>query len=152
MNLRLGQWLGIFLIVCSLSLVIYKIFQAESSVVFYTLEEVFEKQSILEGSTIRVSGMVEHLHSEFKEGTVVEFELGGVGTKKLSVTYRGIPPDLFKSHQGVIVEGKLNGDHLQAFKLIVKHSEVYDTKADHQELKTKKLLESMNLGQESNRP
>jgi cytochrome c-type biogenesis protein CcmE len=65
--------------------------------------------------------------------------------------YRAAPPDLFKESQGVIVEGRLasvnlaENNTIQATKLMVKHSEVYDTTKDHSKMREAKLLDSIQL-------
>lgn len=51
---------------------------------------------------------------------------------KISVSYRGIPPDLFREGQGVIAEGNIKSSssefsapHFLATKILAKHDETY---------------------------
>ena len=60
-----------------------------------------------------------------------------------------LPPDLFKEGQGVVVEGRLSNldlkvdSTIQANLLMVKHSEVYDTKNDHSKMREARLVDDI---------
>ena len=78
------------------------------------------------GKTIRIGGMVvpgslrrlpSGLDMEF---TVTDFKAD------VSVSYRGILPDLFAEGQGVIAQGELvDGGHFRAVQVLAKHDENY---------------------------
>lgn len=45
--------------------------------------------------------------------------------ENLEISYNGILPDLFREKQGVVAEGKLEGEKFVASQLLVKHDEKY---------------------------
>jgi cytochrome c-type biogenesis protein CcmE len=158
MKLRLstGQIIGISVIIASLGLITYQATRSESSVTFYTPEEIYAAPDKFNNKTFRVSGLVVTGTKEWNaENHDLKFRITDLKGHDFNVHYRGIPPDLFKEGQGVIVEGKLSS-HLQATAtkpsaatldaqlLMVKHSEVYDTKKDHSQMKQALLLDSMS--------
>lgn len=56
----------------------------------------------------------------------------------ITVSYQGIPPDLFREGSGVIAEGKLNKlNQLQASLLLAKHDENYLPKNVYQAIRAK---------------
>ena len=72
----------------------------------------------------RLGGMVEK-GSVQKEGLNVRFEITDTH-EKVSVTYTGILPDLFREGQGVIVRGQMStGDLFTAEEVLAKHDEKY---------------------------
>jgi cytochrome c-type biogenesis protein CcmE len=77
----------------------------------------------------------------------LHFRITDLQGHEFAVSYKGIPPDLFKESQGVVVEGKLYPDWnkklITADLLMVKHSEVYDTKKEHSNMREAKLLDSI---------
>jgi cytochrome c-type biogenesis protein CcmE len=52
------------------------------------------------------------------------------GTRTVSVTHRGSPPQLFGEGIGVVVEGSWSGDRFSADTMLVKHDETYRPPAD----------------------
>lgn len=154
MKLTQGQLIGIALIVVSLGGIIYQATRSESSVTFYTPQEVYASPSQFENKLFRVSGLVERGSKVWDaQSRNLAFSITDMKGHGFLVHYKGIPPDLFKEGQGVVVEGRLAslqpGDSLQkrtlkADLLMVKHSEVYDTKTDHSAQREAKLLDSIS--------
>ncbi|MBX9704517.1 MAG: cytochrome c maturation protein CcmE [Silvanigrellaceae bacterium] len=149
-----GQWVGFSVITCSLLLIGYQATKGESTVTFYTPAEVYQDIEKFDQKLFRVSGLVLSGSTRWKEGkNSVTFLISDLKGHDFTVHYKGIPPDLFKEGQGVVVEGRLSRESINAPKtkpavihatlLMVKHSEVYDTSTDHAELKEAKLLESI---------
>lgn len=152
MKLNGGQIAGILIVVGSLSLIVYQATRSESSVTFYTPAEVYANPIKFDGKLFRVSGLVLNGTKEWDPKTSdLKFKITDLEGHNFNIHYKGIPPDLFKERQGVVVEGRLisSPDESQKEKLIsasllmVKHSEVYDTKKDHKQMKEAKLLDSI---------
>lgn len=147
------------LIVCgiifiSIALVAFQALQTESSIAFYTPEEVYLSKDKFYKRLFRLSGVVLKGTKTFDKTTfLLSFELSDLQGHDFQIFYNGVPPDLLKESQGVIVEGKLvpckkKSDSklcLKASKLIVKHSEVYDTKFDDTLKKQHKLIDSFKM-------
>jgi cytochrome c-type biogenesis protein CcmE len=151
-KINLGQILGITVILLSLGLIIYQVLQTDSTVTFYNPEEIYKDPTPFYKKTFRVAGVVKEVKQGFEEGRMkVTFTLTDLKGHDFLVTFYGVPPDLFKEEQGVIMEGHLvdgGGSKplsVLSSKLIVKHSEVYDTKFDHVDLKTTKFLDSTQI-------
>jgi cytochrome c-type biogenesis protein CcmE len=86
------------------------------------------------GRGFRLGGLVEK-GSLKRDGDQISFRVTDL-KNTLSVTYRGILPDLFREGQGVIAEGKMNSDGaFAAERLLAKHDEKYMPPEVAQELK-----------------
>jgi cytochrome c-type biogenesis protein CcmE len=152
MKLNGGQIAGILIVAGSLSLIIYQATRNESSVTFYTPAEVYANPLKFDGKLFRVSGLVLSGSKEWDaKSNDLKFKITDLEGHNFNIHYKGIPPDLFKEGQGVVVEGRLisspsnqqNTKLIVANLLMVKHSEVYDTKKDHKKMKEAKLLDSI---------
>lgn len=74
--------------------------------------------------TFRLGGLVEK-GSVTKEELTVYFTITDTH-EKISVTYTGILPDLFREGRGVIVRGQMNDSNLfTAEEVLAKHNEKY---------------------------
>jgi len=74
--------------------------------------------------TFRLGGLVKK-GSVTKEGLTVYFTITDTH-EKISVTYTGILPDLFREGRGVIVRGQMNNPTLfTAEEVLAKHNEKY---------------------------
>jgi cytochrome c-type biogenesis protein CcmE len=73
----------------------------------------------------RLGGLV--AKGTVKRGQGTEVEFGVTDTlKTITVVYKGILPDLFREGQGVVAEGKLEGDgRFRADSVLAKHDETY---------------------------
>ena len=162
-KLSLPQIVAIGLIVGSLVLIGIQATSQESSVTFYTPSEIYGAQEKFTKKTFRMGGLV-LAGSKTWDSTqrLLTFQLTDLKGHDFAVVYRGIPPDLFKEGQGAVVEGRLrssgqvnnpegvpagivasNKPTIDATLVMVKHSEVYDEKKDHSEMREAKLLDSL---------
>jgi cytochrome c-type biogenesis protein CcmE len=94
-------------------------------IVFFNSPSDVIANRLPEGSRIRLGGLVE-------DGSLVKEPDGSVdfivtdGAAAVTVSYRGILPDLFREGQGVVTEGVINGDgSLSADTVLAKHDENY---------------------------
>ena len=115
----------------------------DSLVYFYTPTEAVAKATELNEKTIKIGGMVRAGSVQNNtEKHEVNFVLTDLDKIDIKVTYLGVPPDMFKENQGVVVEGKIDpaGQSFQAKTLLVKHSEEYK-KPDGSHTMDKELLQ-----------
>ncbi len=76
------------------------------------------------GQTFRIGGMVKD-GSLKRDELVVHFTITDL-VKEISVSYKGILPDLFKEGKGAVVQGKLDTDgQFIASEVLAKHDENY---------------------------
>ena len=145
MQINKGKIFGVCLVVFSVGLIAFQATKSESSVTFYTPAEVYANPTKFEAKVFRVSGLVMKGSKVWiPESRDLSFRISDLNGHDFNVKYVGVPPDLFKEGQGVIIEGRLQDNHkIQADLLMVKHSEVYDTKKDHSQMREAKLLDSM---------
>lgn len=154
MKFNAGQIIASVVVVGSLAAIALQATRADSSVTFFTPAEVYADPAKFTDRRFRVSGLVLGGTKEWDaEGKLLTFRMTDLKGHEFRVRYLGVPPDLFKEGQGVVVEGKLAGSDLavdntlNANLLMVKHSEVYDTKKDHSQLREARLLDSITKGQ-----
>ncbi len=97
----------------------------DNMVFFFSPTQVFAKESP-EGRNFRLGGLVEKgsLKRE-DDGLTVHFVVTDTH-KDITVTYKGILPDLFREGQGVVAQGRLNPDGVfYAEEVLAKHDENY---------------------------
>ncbi|MCA2961959.1 MAG: cytochrome c maturation protein CcmE [Silvanigrellales bacterium] len=150
MKVNGGQIVGAGLVLGSLALIGWQATKQESSVTFFTPAEVYASPEKFDDKLFRVSGLVlggtKNWNASEKH---LSFRMTDLKGHEFNVSYRGVPPDLFKEGQGVVVEGRLANTNLtqdntlHATLLMVKHSEVYDSEKDHSQLREAKLLDSI---------
>lgn len=91
---------------------------------FYTPTQVKMHEAPLE-KRIRIGGMVEHGTLKKNNDLTVNFKVTDF-QNTISVTYKGLLPDLFKENQGVVALGKLSSNNLFfAEEILAKHDENY---------------------------
>ena len=75
---------------------------------------------------VRLGGMVQAGSLQRQpDGVTIRFVVGD-GQATVPVTFRGVPPDLFKERSGVVAEGRFNPDgSFTATNLLAKHDERY---------------------------
>jgi cytochrome c-type biogenesis protein CcmE len=96
----------------------------DTIVFFHTPKEVAERK-IPAGQRIRLGGLVAEGSVKRGAGTAVEFAITDTA-KTIAVSYTGILPDLFREGQGVVAEGKLDGNgRFLADTILAKHDETY---------------------------
>jgi cytochrome c-type biogenesis protein CcmE len=148
------QIIGVCVIVGSLGAIVWQATKQESSVTFFTPAEVYASPQNFQNKIFRVSGLVLGGTSNWNAETrKLKFRMTDLKGHEFNVTYTGTPPDLFKEGQGVVVEGKiksanlLENNEMDAHLLMVKHSEMYDSKQDHANQREAKLLDSITKGE-----
>jgi cytochrome c-type biogenesis protein CcmE len=131
---RLGFILsGLAVLGVALGLVLYAL--SDSIVFFFTPAEAMAR-NIGEGTRFRLGGLVAQ-GSLRHHGARVEFIVTDT-EKSLPVTYEGQLPDLFREGQGVVAEGRLNGNGtFIADTVLAKHDETYMPKEVADALKKK---------------
>ncbi|HEX22737.1 MAG TPA: cytochrome c maturation protein CcmE [Chromatiales bacterium] len=77
------------------------------------------------GQTFRLGGMVveDSLRRE-DDGLTVHFKVTD-SANTIPVTFTGILPDLFEEGQGVVAQGKMQGEVFAATEVLAKHDENY---------------------------
>lgn len=113
----------VFVVSIALALILYALRQNIS--LFYTPTQLISGEAPI-GRAIRVGGMVEQGSiMRPSSGLTVQFNITDFN-KKVSVTYQGVLPDLFRDGQGVVVEGVLQDTHqIQASQVLAKHDANY---------------------------
>ncbi len=103
---------------------------------FYTPSDIVEK-SVKPGTRIRLGGMVEKGSWQKQPDSVNVFVVTDT-LKNITVTYKGVLPDLFREGQGVVTEGILaDGGGFTADTVLAKHDENYMPKEIADSLKAK---------------
>lgn len=121
---RLFTILSVILILgVAMGLVLYALKQNIN--LFYTPTELLQAQ-VNNEQVIRIGGYVKKNSVHFdKSGQSVQFIVTD-NKNDLAVTYHGILPNLFREGQGVVIEGKINADHvMMASQVLAKHDEKY---------------------------
>jgi cytochrome c-type biogenesis protein CcmE len=109
---------------------------SDKIVFFYTPSDV-SKQGIATGTRVRVGGLVEVGSVKRDPSMNVEFRITDTETS-LTVTYKGLLPDLFREGQGVVAEGVYQGGNsVVADTVLAKHDENYMPKDVADALKKK---------------
>jgi cytochrome c-type biogenesis protein CcmE len=137
------KWLigGAVIVVASLAIANLQF--GDSVVYFYTPDEAYAKAADLSEKTIKVGGMVKAGTVDWKpEELTLGFTMTDMKGIDIQVKHKGVPPDMFKEGQGVVVEGRIepNGQVMVSQRLMVKHSEEYKTPDQHHSM-NKELLE-----------
>ena len=97
----------------------------ENLVFFFTPSQVAANE-VPQGRAFRVGGMVTPGSVKRQaDGVTVQFTVTDTA-KNVTVTYRGLLPDLFREGKGVVTQGKLGADGVfQASEVLAKHDENY---------------------------
>jgi cytochrome c-type biogenesis protein CcmE len=92
---------------------------------FYAPEDV-KRDGVPLGRAVRLGGMVQAGSIRKQpDGVTIRFVVGD-GQATVPVTFRGVPPDLFREQSGVVAEGSFNPDgSFTATNLLAKHDERY---------------------------
>jgi len=116
----IGAGLGVLALAAGLVLTALR----DSIVFFYSPSEI-ATMNISPDTRIRLGGLVEKGSVDRSEGKTVHFRVTDT-SKPLTVVYTGVLPDLFREGQGVVVEGKLDGQgQFEADTVLAKHDENY---------------------------
>ncbi|HUH84503.1 MAG TPA: cytochrome c maturation protein CcmE [Stellaceae bacterium] len=97
----------------------------DNLVFFYSPSDIKAKGAP-QGRLLHIGGLVEQASVEHEpDGKTVDFRITD-GSNTVAVVFRGPLPDLFREGQGVIAEGKLDGNGvLRADSVLAKHDENY---------------------------
>jgi cytochrome c-type biogenesis protein CcmE len=96
----------------------------DNLVFFYSPSDLGAK-AIGPGRRIRIGGLVENKSLVREPGHRVAFRVTD-GKTDIAVTYDGVLPDLFREGQGVVAEGRLDGEGVfVATNVLAKHDEKY---------------------------
>jgi len=83
------------------------------------------EKSVGPGERFRLGGLVEEGSVVRGEGTTIRFSVTDTA-RSVKVTYSGIVPDLFREGQGVVTEGRLDGNGVfKADTVLARHDENY---------------------------
>ncbi len=93
------------------------------NIVFFLSPGEIAAKSLQPNQRLRLGGMVE-AGSVKREGQKIIFTVTD-GKKKLKVEFKGALPDLFREGQGVVAEGRLQGDLFLADMVLARHDETY---------------------------
>lgn len=109
----------------------------QMTVYFYTPQEILADTEEFQDKLIRIGALVEPGSVDWDADNIqLAFRVTEDSQHFIPVYYEGVKPDMFREGQGVVVEGKMNGDTFHAETLLVKHSEEY--RVDPQEHQAKK--------------
>ena len=89
---------------------------------FYTPSEMLIAD-IKPGYRIKLGGMVKN-GSIRRDGTLIEFLVTDF-SEEVSVTFDGVPPDLFKEDSGVVILGYFLDGRFEAEEIFAKHDDNY---------------------------
>jgi cytochrome c-type biogenesis protein CcmE len=94
-----------------------------SSIKFFSTPSMAAEQHIAPGHRFRLGGLVQP--GSLNCGHPITFAVAD-GSAKLTVSYAGILPDLFREGQGVVAEGALEATGIfRADSILAKHDENY---------------------------
>ena len=114
---------GMGFLALAISLVLFALRQ--EIVFFRTPTDIAAGAVQLQGTRIRLGGLVEEGSVVRGEGTKVRFAITDTA-ETVPVTYDGVLPDLFREGQGVVTEGTLMPDGtFVADTVLAKHDENY---------------------------
>lgn len=106
----------------ALGLVLYAL---SGTITYFKTPSDLAAQPLPPGQRFRLGGLVGEGSIKRGQGTDVEFAVTDT-LKTISVTYRGVLPDLFREGQGVVAEGRLEADgRFRADTVLAKHDETY---------------------------
>ncbi|WP_420411252.1 cytochrome c maturation protein CcmE [Roseibium sp.] len=111
------------------------LFALNDQIVFFQSPTDIASKDIPSGQRIRLGGLVEEGSVERSDNAEVTFRVTDTANA-VSVTYKGILPDLFREGQGVVTEGVLGADGtFVADSVLAKHDENYMPKEVAEALK-----------------
>lgn len=102
----------------------------EENLVYYLdVAQLLEKGPAAHGTTVRLGGVVQEGSLDWNADTLdLSFRVGMTGAKDevaVKVASKGAPPQMFREHIGVVLEGVYDGATFNAERVMVKHSNEY---------------------------
>ncbi len=95
----------------------------DNIVFFFSPTDLVEKKPN-SGQRLRLGGLVAENSVEKPGGGITMFKVTDTANT-ISVRYKGVLPDLFREGQGVVTEGRLQGNVFEAEEVLAKHDENY---------------------------
>ncbi len=112
--------------------VLFVITTAKKNTAYYvTPSEIYASPAKYDNRNLRVMGFVIPKSVVWDPATLNLHFVVTDSKKNITVDYAGVKPDMFKEGQGVIAVGMLESYHIQATKLLVKHTAEYRAKHAH---------------------
>ena len=97
----------------------------EDNIVFFHSPTEIVKKNIRPEQRLRVGGLVEEgTVKQTGQDAITSFRVTDL-TTSLTVTFKGILPDLFREGQGVVAEGHYRNGVFEAKEVLAKHDETY---------------------------
>lgn len=128
------------------------LFALRDSVVFFYSPAEIAAKALGPGTRVRLGGLVEQGSLERHDDGSIDFKVTDL-TKTMSVSYKGILPDLFREGQGVVAEGTLDSPaSLRAETILAKHDERYMPRDVADKLKKQGLWQAQQAGAPSAPP
>jgi len=113
--------LGLLALGTATALILFAV--SDSLLYFYSPTDLQERP-VADGQRFRLGGLVEE-GSVDKNGETVRFIVTDL-VHTVPVVYTGLLPDLFREGQGVVTEGRLDGQGIfEASNVLAKHDENY---------------------------
>ncbi|MCZ4259833.1 cytochrome c maturation protein CcmE [Limimaricola sp. G21655-S1] len=97
----------------------------------------------------RLGGLVEEGTLSRGQGETVTFSVTD-GAASVPVAYTGILPDLFEEGQGMVGQGRWNGERFEAIEILAKHDESYMPKEVIDALEEQGVYKAPNAASPSN--
>ncbi len=116
----------------------------EENIVFFQSPTDILTKPISPNKRMRLGGLVEEGSVKKQGDAVVNFRVTDM-TNSVSVTYRGILPDLFREGQGVVTEGVYVAGVFNADEVLAKHDENYMPPEVADALKKSGMWNEMNV-------
>jgi cytochrome c-type biogenesis protein CcmE len=133
---RLGLIAGGVGFICAAVLLV--MFAFSQSVAYFYVPSDLAATKLPPETRVRLGGLVKEGSWKRGQGMVESFEVTDT-IATVAVTYTGILPDLFREGQGVVAEGRLEGNPpvFRADSVLAKHDETYMPKDVADRLKAK---------------
>lgn len=125
MNRQVQLLIGGLIIAAILGGIVYQ--SLESTVFFYTPDEILADPGNFQGRDIRIGALVVPQSTQWDPDKVLlSFRVTEDSRSSIPVVFAGVKPDLFREGQGVVVEGRMDPQGVfRAENVLVKHSEEY---------------------------
>jgi len=122
---RLNRIYLIFFFVLSLGAITFFILKAlEDNIDLYLTPTEVKESKIQDLENFKLGGMVKVDSVQMLEDLNVSFIVTDF-ENEITVTYKGVLPNLFKENSGVVASGFLSKNEFIAFEILAKHDENY---------------------------
>jgi cytochrome c-type biogenesis protein CcmE len=122
----------------------------DNLVYYWTPTDLHANGAKAYGATIRLGGMVAAGSIRKVGGSTVEFDVHD-GVKTVHVKTMTVPPQMFREHIGVVVEGTMvQGGYFQSNRLMVSHDNEYKTPEAGHPVERKELEKMLDSAKEGN--